>query len=551
MLYEILDDNYANVTIPFVLDESSTISNKATLHYRITYAGKIASEGYAYFYKLSEDPDLTKTFSYTIPNTVVSPFFGTPMYTIEVGSQLDNEEEPGFIPGNSLGLTSFSKADKIVTLNQLKPTIYGYKRIVSNSDCDARISYDYGSAISYTIPKPSFKFASNPITITAVNNASSTIDYGDWDMVQDIFKPCRIPHIHREEIASNQDSTEEDYIQFLDINDYTKLENGEDSLITTAASGYDYFIQINGNYFKYMNQFEKNGIQYTLFCDIPITKYFKANAFIGEDGEECPYLYIGMFKGVYNTSEDMYETNGAARKATANNTIQKIYKACATSRENGNSYWPMSYVQYDYIRSLLTMFFKTDNLQKACGIGVGYGSGSQQNNSVPSTLKDLFLNQVYVATPTGMTASNKPVYILGMQDLWGNMCQYLAGLILNRGDWIGRAYPPFNVSGEGYEFTGQTISPLSTNNAYIQYGKISSNLGCWLPCYAKTPAAANTYHCDQLTYGNLTTANYGVMTKGEPGNSAGQGGPYGLTVIDPATTSPSNITMRVAFVSQH
>lgn len=511
MIYEFFDKG-SKTTITFYLDlfDSDTYAPREIMIYDGDY---LLYEGQERFYNYT---NRSKSFKYDFPHEgKYKIIFGNdpkgyglhywPSMTINIDKSSNNF---------STEISIRRKEDAVV---------YGYRRDTSIAN-EGRITYNDGWGYN----GESGGFLENRNFISA-SSAKDLITFGSWkNVITNLVSPVKVP------TSKLNENSNDDKVEVLDFSTINTLAS-----FTTANSGYDFFVRFS-NDLRYVRRDQRGKYQYVYFSNYPFDG-FNADAFTGEDGKIRDYLFVGMFLAFYNTTTGVYEINGNSRNGTINRTIEQIYDACKKSRDQGNPYWPISYAQYSYIRDLLVMFAQSDNLQEA------YGQGRCSNGVVKNDgtkINDYFYN-------SGSSANS--VYVLGMQDLWGNAWQFISGLALSYNDYVGKAYPPFNASATGYEPCGTSISPLSVTNKIISTGEIDSKFDWWLPTvsegtYNGVTTGINTYYCNTLTF-NLAAPLILIGVGGANNITAGYNGMYRLGASTTApTTALTNVGVRIAFV---
>jgi hypothetical protein len=264
---------------------------------------------------------------------------------------------------------------------------------------------------------------------------------------------------------------------YLDPNDFSKKADGSAADITSGNDG-DVMIEIplmglaiskNGNAIK---------IRVTSTPGDPNFHYYAHTRYTEGDRQ---YLYIGAYQGNIISSK-LYSLS--AKTPTVNTTINNFRTA---ARNKGTGYDQITF----YARTLLQalFFLRYKNLDARTALGQGYISGGSAQ--VTGTTNQ---NGMYYGT----TATNGRMKCHGVEDLWGNVWEFLDGVFISSGI-LTTAFSSFNDAGSGYQSRGVTVSGGS--GSYISKTSGTSETG-FLPIAVS--GSASTYYAAGCWSGSTT-----------------------------------------------
>ncbi len=156
-----------------------------------------------------------------------------------------------------------------------------------------------------------------------------------------------------------------------------------------------------------------------------------------------------------------------------------IQQAINLARANGDGYDPLGFYQLTYLQACYLLKFKNCNSQTAVGKGL-------TNNNI------WFMTGG--AEERGMDWGNQTgtnhVKCMGVEDLWGNLYQYIVGICVKDNGKIFTTTTNFNANGDNYKQIG--YAP----NGFSQYTRqIFTNNKTFLPKDGNA-GTSSTYFCD-------------------------------------------------------
>lgn len=206
----------------------------------------------------------------------------------------------------------------------------------------------------------------------------------------------------------------------------------------------DVMVKIPKVYWKFSNI--SNGYELRISKD----KFDGADCYAHKvNGAEKDYIYVGAYLG--------YVENGKLRsKSRATPTTNKtIGQFRQYAQANGDGYQQWNWYTQTLIQILYLIAYKNLNSQQALGYGFVYGSGYPLQTG--GTYEKGF---VY-----GESSGRQQMCFLGIEDLWGNLSQWVDGLkISNTSIMATPNNKIFNDNGSGYKKIGTAIN---TTNVYI------------------------------------------------------------------------------------
>ena len=195
-------------------------------------------------------------------------------------------------------------------------------------------------------------------------------------------------------------------VGYLNPDDFTKYEDGSDAPITDTS--YDVMIE-----------FPRMGLNITTSGDIisvsltnaPNDSNFEYRAHKRGDLQK-DYFYLGA-----------YSATGSSSKLGSNSGSLPLVSTSLTgfinyAHNRGSGYEVMAFYQWTYVQALYVLKYGNLNSQQA--LGYGYVGGSVAQTTGATNTKGMNY---------GNTSSQTDrVKLFGLEDLWGNVFQWLSGL---------------------------------------------------------------------------------------------------------------------------
>ena len=263
---------------------------------------------------------------------------------------------------------------------------------------------------------------------------------------------------------------------YLNPNDFTKKADGSAADISSGNDG-DVMIEV-----------PKLGLSITKNANAVVVKLtnepnnpnFKYYAHTRNAEGDRDYLYIGAYKASV-TGTNLYSLSG--KQPTVNTTINTFR---TYARNRGVGYDQITF----YARTLLQALFllKYKNLDAQTALGQGISSGSARPTGGTNTY----------GMDWGSTSTTTNVKFAGVEDLWGNVWEFIEGIYINSGQ-VTTAFNGFNDNGSGYTNRGVSLPGMS--QSWITKVAGSAGVG-FVP--TAVGGSASTYYTDGGWSGSTT-----------------------------------------------
>ena len=386
--------------------------------------------------------------------------------------------------------------------------LYGFSINQAESDTDSMVEYLENTDAYNCSP-------------AKMNFTTSEFEYGDWDDTWFMkgCKPCMLKN----------DGTVDYY---LNPNDYTKKENGEDSDATNSSYEGNVMVEFPKVYIKIDVVDDNNANIYV--ANKKIDDSYHCYAHIDSNGNEVDKIYLPAYGGcVVDDKLRSISGKGRAQKITIASCISK---ARANDPEDIAIYDIESFSDRQLLVLLLVLISKTINHRSAFGNGnIYYNSGSTYDCVLKTgTLdkKGLF----YAGT-----SSKSQIKLFGMEALYGDQNRFINGLLADAGVQKVKLYrtvaDDYNLTGDGYTDIGQidciSSSAKYIDKMYLDYGIIPKSLS----------GSATTYY---RSISNISAgSNIGVAVVG---GSCYTGNAGGLFLLSYVLTTFNNWSTSAALV---
>lgn len=350
---------------------------------------------------------------------------------------------------------------------------------------------------------------SNPLTaVTYTDDAvGMTAGSSAWES-QPIFKDIK-PCLLKNGVVQ----------YYLNPNDFTKKADGSAADITSGNDG-DVMIEFP------KTGFQINTVSNTLtvkITDDPAKAGFKYYAHSRVTEGDRNKLYIGAYKGWNDGNNKLRSLSGKA--PYANQTIGTFR---TRAQANGAGYDQFAFYPMTLIQCLFIIRFK--NLDSQTALGRGYVDGnSAAINTGGTNTKSMFY---------GETGGKLQMKCFGIEDLWGNVFDWIDGLFSNANRNILTAFQGFNDTGSGYTDHGQGATANIGN--YMSKPQGTSERGF----IAKEVAgSATTYFSD---YAHLNAGFLPIF--GGDWYDASNAGVFRLNVYYSASSAYANVGGRLMYL---
>ena len=393
------------------------------------------------------------------------------------------------------GTNHTTPANKTISVTaSFREYLYGYDLNIADSNPATRVSYPSD------VENKSFS--------KAVMNFGSSFSYGGWPSTPGqkfMPRPCMLKF----------DGT---VAYYLNPNNLTKKTDGTASDVANINFGGNAMMEWPKIYAK---RWESNGVYHFRCSDVKVDSDYECWSNYDKNNKEIPHFYTPIFFGSKDSSGRMRSISGQANMV--NTTAQQEIDA---AKLNGANIWYTEVLaDRQLINDLLTMMFKSTDLQVTAGMGVVSASAA----IAPGTMntKGMFW---------GSNDKTSGVKVFGMENWWGNIWRRIAGWMyvnsvqkvkLTRGTKDGTTVADYNITGDGY--LSLSDSALSGSSGGYISGMKTERHGR----YPKTlSGSSTTYEADTCYYNSGT--RYAVVG-GTWGNDL-TAGPFPAAL----DTTPSN-----------
>ena len=336
--------------------------------------------------------------------------------------------------------------------------LYGFDLTIADSNPATRVTY------------PSD--VENSGFAKAVMNFGGAFSYGSWPSTPGekfMPRPCMLRF-----------NGTVDY--YLNPNDYTKKADGTTSDVANMNYGGNAMMEWPKIYVK---RWESNGVYHFRCSDMKVDSDYECWSNYDKNNKEIPHFYTPIFFGSKDGSNRLRSISGQSNFVSNTAQTEVTY-----AKNNGADIWYTEVLSdRELVNDLLTMMFKSTDLQATAGYGVCSASAAIAPGSMNT--KGLFW---------GAGDKTSGVKVFGMENWWGNIFRRIAGwcisggtqkVKLTRGTKDGTTVGDYNFDGNGYK----TISGVNlTRSGYISKMKTES--------FGRFPMEANgsttTFEADQV-----------------------------------------------------
>lgn len=336
--------------------------------------------------------------------------------------------------------------------------LYGFDLTIADSNPATRVTY------------PSD--VENSGFAKAVMNFGGAFSYGSWPSTPGekfMPRPCMLRF-----------NGTVDY--YLNPNDYTKKADGTTSDVANMNYGGNAMMEWPKIYVK---RWESNGVYHFRCSDMKVDSDYECWSNYDKNNKEIPHFYTPIFFGSKDGSNRLRSISGQSNFVSNTAQTEVTY-----AKNNGADIWYTEVLSdRELVNDLLTMMFKSTDLQATAGYGVCSASAAIAPGSMNT--KGLFW---------GAGDKTSGVKVFGMENWWGNILRRIAGwcisggtqkVKLTRGTKDGTTVGDYNFDGNGYK----TISGVNlTRSGYISKMKTEP--------FGRFPMEANgsttTFEADQV-----------------------------------------------------
>lgn len=302
----------------------------------------------------------------------------------------------------------------------------------------------------------------------------------------------------------------------LNPNNYTKYEDGTSAPINVLGS-YDVMVAFPKRGLKISTENNKVTVSMT---DDPDNADFKYYAHSYGAHNNCDVVYVGAYKASANGTK-LYSCSG--QSPLVSQTIG-TFRTYANNR--GTGYEQMTF----YVRTFLCCAYllRFGNLNSQVAVGQGYVNASASTNTGATNAQGMNY---------GTTSQKTQIKCLGIEDLWGNVHEWVDGIYSSSTRNILTAIynKNMNDAGSGYQDNGQGASSDIGNYMSKPQGTTETGFVA-----KEVSGSATTYFCD-CAYLSAS----GVACAGGTYGNAGNAGVFQLCVCISASYSDADVGGRL------
>ena len=313
----------------------------------------------------------------------------------------------------------------------------------------------------------------------------------------------------------------------LQRNNFDKFENGSTADISSGSAG------------DAMIAFPRRGLSiktvgtkiYVSMTDDPDNADFEYNAHTRGTTRKDVF-YLGVYKG-YTASNKLRSLKG--KTITANQTIGTFR---TQAQVNGSGYEQSGFYQLTFRQCMFILKYKSLDSQSAVGRGFVDGNSSAIPTGGTETW-GMDSEIIRSTNPSYLTDGKHHIKLFGIEDFWGNVYEWIDGLVSDSSRNVLTANDNFNDSGSGYTNNGN--GGISSNTSgYMSKPQGSTKSGFVI---RETNGSETTYFCD---YGSLSASR--VADFGGNWSNGSNAGSFLLTVSIAASSSGAGIGARLMFL---
>lgn len=268
----------------------------------------------------------------------------------------------------------------------------------------------------------------------------------------------------------------------LKKDDPTKFEDGSSADIASGNAG-DVMTKFTRGGLK---MWTEGNILHIRITDNPNAEGYSYKAFKRGSVDKDAF-YLGRYKG-YVSSNKLRSLSG--KTPTGNQTIG----AFRTNAHNmGSGYENSGYYQLLWRQALYAIKYKMQNAQEV--IGKGYTGGS----AVTSTGGTNGKGDTY-----GTSSNTQQVILFGIEDFYGNIWEWIDGLVSDASRNILTATDGFNDTGSGYDSFPSGVT--ANEGGYMNKPQGNADTGF---TYKEKNGSSTTYFCDSSGLGASCVARFG------------------------------------------
>ena len=280
--------------------------------------------------------------------------------------------------------------------------------------------------------------------------------------------------------------------------------------------------------YRYVSRVTVGTDDYVSFSNEKINDSYKDYAFIVDNGYLADAYFFSMFAGSSAGSRMMFIADAEILRGRNAATDASYAKA------NGSTYQMVAWSQLNYIRDILTMIGKGDNMQAIFGKGLSGLSWNNGENPFGWTVGQTKAKGCFY----GESAGTDVVRTLWIEDLWGRAWDRYQGLVCVNGVLKAKMHGPYPNPSDSDVYTDYEVIGNAPNEGYIKY-QSCNRLGC---APLETGASSTTYFADYFWINKSGVRFVLVGADWRPGDLVG---PWSLYLNLAASYASSNLGSRL------
>ena len=315
----------------------------------------------------------------------------------------------------------------------------------------------------------------------------------------------------------------------LNRNDFNKFEDGRSADITSGSAG------------DVMIAFPRRGVKISTSGDIvtvsmtddPDNSEFKYYAHTKKTARK-EVFYLGVYKGWKDGSNKL-----RSLKDKAPTTNQTIGAFRTQAQANGSGYEQSAFFQLIFRQVMYLLKYKNLASQTTIGQGCVKPNHSVATNTGGSEAYGMDSEIIKRTNPSYMTDQEHHVKLFGLEDFWGNIYEWIDGIVTDSSRNVLTATGSFNDSGSGYDNNGNAGSSSGVSG-WMSKPNGTTELGFTIK---ENKGSETTYFCDSARlYGGY------VAFFGNGGSCAPHIGAFSLYVVGSASDVYSYIAGRLMYL---
>lgn len=210
-------------------------------------------------------------------------------------------------------------------------------------------------------------------------------------------------------------------------------------------------------------------------------------------------FYLGVYKG-YVASSKLRSLKG--KTITASQTIGTFR---TQAQANGDGYEQSGFYQLTFRQCMYILKYKNLNSQTTVGYGYVLSSRNAAIASGGTEAWGMDCEEIKKTNPSYMTDQNHHVKCFGLEDFWGNIWEWIDGLVSDSSRNVLTANSGFNDSGSGYTNNGNGGVSANIGN-YMSKPQGSTKAGF---VAKEVSGSETTYFCDYAYLFASCVASFG------------------------------------------